>query len=560
MKAADRIKKVSFAELIMYISLLAVGVFHVYLSCLLSVALLAWLCVRIIKKGRLCLKWDFCFAAVLIMTVAYAVTPLWAIDGGEAIFGFFKFLPLPLYSLVLMQEEGGKEKVKENLPYVVAVMTILSLALMYIPALSSYFSVSGRLSGFVQYPNTFAIILLVCELWLITKEKPEIIDYLCILVLLFGILYTGSRTVFVLALISNLVAIFTVKNKKLRITVLATLGGAVVLVLLYCLITDSFGVISRYLNISVLESTFVGRLLYAQDILPTLLSHPFGIGYMGYYFLQRSVQTGIYSVMFIHNDLLQIALDVGWIPCILLIIAIVKTVLNPAVALRNKIILITFVAHTLFDFDLMYVAVFMMLMLFLQTKEQKAVEIKKKSAAVSLAVVLSCIGLYFGTVQLLTRFEVHTLAAKLYPANTISETALIKEAATPLEAAELGEKIIKRNKYVSVAYSVVGRYAYTKGDFAKVITYKTKTIEAAPFAAGEYKEYATMLINGIKLYTQAGDSKSAQICKDELLALDNLLAAQRERVSTLGSKIDPQPTLYFPTDIAEQIKALREEN
>ncbi len=560
MELTQELKGLSFAQVLLYISLFVVGIFHVYLSCLLSVALLIGLCVHLIKKGALTIKWDLGFVAILVLVAGYAVTPLWAVDGGEAIFGFFKFLPLVLYSLLLMQEEGGRQKVISGLPYVAAVQTVISTALMYIPSLSTYFAVSGRLSGFVQYPNTFAMILLICELILITKEKPSIIDYVCISILLFGILYTGSRTVFVLAAISNLVAVFTSKNKKLRLVVIAFMCGGIVLVLLYCLITNSFDVLTRYLNISVLESTFVGRLLYAQDIMPTVLSHPFGIGYMGYYFIQRSVQTGVYSIMFIHNDLLQIAIDVGWIPCILLICAIVMTFANRKVALKNKIILATIFLHALFDFDLMYIAVFMILLLFLEPKEWKKSTLKKNTAAsVFLAAVLGVASVYFGIAQLFTRFELHEAAVKIYPAATISQTELIKDAATTLEEAEIGEKILKRNKYVSVAYSAVARYAYSKGDFGKLIKYKKKTIETAPFSSGEYIEYATMLLNGVKLYTQAGDLKSADICKEELFELEKVRFAQRDKVSKLGSMIDLQHSLYFSNDLQEQIDSLREE-
>ncbi len=560
MSLAKQLKGVSFAQIALYASLFLVGIFHVYLSCILAAALLVALCLYLIKKGGLKIKWSLGFISILVLVACYALTPLWAVDSGEAIFGFFKFLPLPLYSLLLMQEEGGRERVISGLPYVAAVQAVISTALMFVPDLSTFFAVSGRLSGFVQYPNTFAMILLVSELILITKEKPSILDYICISVLLFAVLYTGSRMVFVLAAISNLVAIFTSKNKKLRLVVLAFIGGGIVLVLLYCLIADKFSILTRYLNISVLESTFVGRILYTQDILPTVLKNPFGIGYMGYYFIQRSVQTGVYSLMFIHNDLLQIAIDVGWIPCILLISSVVMTFINRKVSLRNKIILATMFAHALFDFDLMYIAVFMIFILFIQTKELKEQTLKGHTAAcVSLAAVLGGASVYFGIAQSFTRFEMHRAATDFYPLSTISQTALIKDASTPGEEAEIGEEILKRNKYVSVAYSAVGRYAYSKGDFGKLIEYKKKAIEAAPFAAGEYNEYAEMLLVGIQLYTKAGDQTSADFCVKELFALEEMHKAQKNKVSQLGSMIDLQHELYFPRRIQEQIDALRQE-
>ena len=67
-------------------------------------------------------------------------------------------------------------------------------------------------------------------------------------------------------------------------------------------------------SISLSNSTLIGRFLYWQDALPLVFTHPFGLGYMGYYYLQGSVQTGVYTTVFVHNDFLQLLLDFGWIP------------------------------------------------------------------------------------------------------------------------------------------------------------------------------------------------------------------------------------------------------
>ena len=72
----------------------------------------------------------------------------------------------------------------------------------------------------------------------------------------------------------------------------------------------SAGILERFTNISFGASTFLGRILYVQDALPLILKHPFGLGYYGYYFIQQSVQTGVYTVVNAHNELIQILLDV----------------------------------------------------------------------------------------------------------------------------------------------------------------------------------------------------------------------------------------------------------
>ncbi len=560
MQFIKKIKPPSFAQCALYLSFLFVGIFHVYLSCILSVILLGWLWWRMHKRGELTVCIDWLLIAVGILVGGYAVTTLWAIDSGTAIFGFFKFLPVLLYTLVLMQDPDGKERVIQGLPYMVVAMTVVSVVGMQIPLFSTFFSVVGRLGGFVQYPNAFAIILLIAELLLITKDRPHLIDYLCISVLLFGILYTGSRTVFILAAASNVVALLFNKNKIVRRIMLGCIVGGIALVLLYCFITDNFYVILRYLKITANQSTFIGRLLYAQDALPTVLSHPFGIGYMGYYFIEQSIQTGKYAVMFIHNDFLQILLDVGWIPLILFLIAVVASLINRQTPFRYKLILVTALLHVGFDFDLQYVAIFMMLLLFITPQPFKTVTLKKRPVAVSLVTaVFTCLCLYFGTAQTLARFEFHDLSAKVYNHNTAVDIELIKAESDPFEAEKIADRILERNPYITIAYSAKARAAYTRGDFGKVIQYKTKATDLAHFSHTEYWEYARMLVTGMTLYEQAGDTASADFCKKELLSLAKKLPAQKERLSEYGKAIDQQPIFYFPKDVRTQIEALEGE-
>ena len=44
----------------------------------------------------------------------------------------------------------------------------------------------------------------------------------------------------------------------------------------------------RFLTTSLHSSTLLGRLLYAQDALPVILRHPFGLGYRSYTYMQGS--------------------------------------------------------------------------------------------------------------------------------------------------------------------------------------------------------------------------------------------------------------------------------
>ncbi|MBR5295422.1 MAG: hypothetical protein IKU24_02390, partial [Clostridia bacterium] len=129
-------------------------------------------------------------------------------------------------------------------------------------------------------------------------------------------------------------------------------------------------------------------------------------------------------------------------------------------------------------------------------------------------------------------------------------------AETTSVAEVIADRILERNAYVSLAYSIKARSAYEKGDFAKVFEYKKKCFDVAPFSHSEYWEYGTMLVNGIKLYEAAGDDSSAEYCRKELSALIKAVRAQKDRLSDLGAQIEQQPRVYFPKELYEDMEEL----
>lgn len=554
-----KLKSCRFSAVVLYVAMLCVGVFHEYLSCALSIVLLGFLVVRGFKQRGLTLSVDTTSIALAVLVVGYAVTALWAVDSGVAILGVVKFLPVLLYSLVLMQEDGGREQAVECLPYAMAAMTVVSVILMQIPALTDLFSVVGRYAGFLQYPNTYALVLLVAELVLLTKPKRRWWDFACLAVLLFGIVYTGSRTVLVLAAIFNIVGLILAKDRTLTLMAIGCVAVGVFGVVGYCAVSGDWWLVERLTAISFTDSNFIGRLLYAADILPTLATHPFGLGYMGYHYVQQSVQTGVYSVMYVHNDLLQIALDIGWVPCLVFIGAMVRSLFSKTVVARYKLALGVMLLHALFDFDLQFIAVFMLLVLFTDHTPFKTVTLRAGGFTAGAAAVAVVCG-YFGVALVLSRFGLYAAANAVYPANTETDIGMLTTMTDAEQMGAIADEILARNDYVAVAYSVKARQAYAKGDFANVIRYKHKVFAMAPFERAEYQEYAEMLSAGISLYRQAGDTASADICKEELLTLNDKMRAAKQRVGTLGSKIVTQPNLYFSTEMWQYIEMIQAED
>ena len=560
MNGLNAIKSWRFSSVILYGSLLCVGVFHEYLSCALSVVLLVWLAVTACRKRALTVSVNATSGMMAVLVLGYAVSSFWAIDSGTAVFGFFKFFPVLLYALVLTQQEDGRQQAVAGLPYAVTAMTVAAIIAMQIPALTELFSVQGRFAGFLQYPNTYALVMLVAQLLLLTKRSPRWWDFACMAVLLFGIVYTGSRTVLVLTVIGNVVGLFLAKNRALTWTAIGCIATGAAVAVGYCAVSGDWWLIDRLTAISVADSQFVGRLLYVFDMLPTLATHPFGLGYMGYHYLQQSVQTGVYSVMYLHNDVLQIALDIGWVPCLVFVGAMGRSLLSKTVSGRYKLVLGVMLAHCLFDFDLQYIAVFMMLILFTDHTPWRSRTTTRVRGWVAGAAVLCVVCGYFGAVSALARFERYAQADAWYPAYTKVDVALLQQETDPVKMGAIADEILARNEYVAVAYSAKARQAYAKGDFEQVIRYKHKVFALAPFERAEYQEYAEMMAAGLSLYRQAGDTASADVCKRELLSINDRMRAAKQKVGKLGSQIATQPNLYFSTEMWEYIQHIAAED
>ena len=536
-----------------------IGLFPDYIAALSAFPLTAFALYLIIKHKSVKFSLSPAPIAVLIMVIAYALSIIWAVDSGMAAIGFVKFVPIILFVFCLIQLPDSAALIHGVFPYFITAMAIISAIGMQIPLFTDFFSVAGRLSGFLQYPNTFALLLLIGELLLVTKQKLNVLDKVCIPLSILGLFYTGSRTVFVLAILANLVCIFIGKNKKLKILVPSGLVLTAVIIAIVSVCVGGLGVFSRFLTISLDSSTFLGRFLYWKDALPLILRHPFGLGYSGYYYIQQSIQTGVYSVMFAHNGFIQLLLDIGWIPAIAVYYSFIRPIFSKSTPAHKKLILAVTVLHTLYDFDLQFIALFMLILTFTSTDDAREISLSSFTVA-TVSVSLALICGYFGVAEALYTFGAKDACHSLYPLHTKNRITRLLAADTVAEMDSEATAILKQNKYVTVALSAKARCSYSKGDFAKVMQYKDELIRLAPFATAEYKDYCSMLITGIDLYTKAGDNKSAKICQQKLIEVYEDLMSVPEKLSVLGSKIEDLPDTELEPDVIDYITKLKEKS
>lgn len=545
-----------FVPLFLIISIFAVGLFHNPAAFAAAAVLCIYIAVCFEKNKELTFSFNLSSASVLLISVSYLATVIWAVDSGMALLGFFRYLAVFLFMVVMMQKNApSKDALFSVVAYSGAIMAGLSAILMQIAPISEYFSVAGRLAGFWQYPNSFAMLLLCGLIVLITKEKLGGIDYIAIIALVFGILYSGSRIALAVAVVSVLALLIFRRGKKLKLIVGAVMAGGVIAALVYGVVSGNMYLITRYISTSLTESTFVGRILYFIDALPLALRHPFGMGYFGYYFTHASVQTGVYELSFVHNDFLQLMLDIGWIPTACFVAAIVKSFFKKGTSLRVRVMLFAICAHAFFDFDLQFIAMMMILSLCLDFEGSKELVIKKCNGFIyALAGVLCAILVYFNVEQSAYLLGNAKLAYSMDKSDTLAAIHLLITEPDVDTSLAIADDILERNEHCAIAASVKARNSFSKGDLPTAMEYKNKVLEMTPFDYEEYKEYCQILVYSVKVYTNMGDALSADVCRQELRSVVTRLEALENKVSKLGLMIKDQPETKLTGEISALVK------
>lgn len=519
----------------------AFGLYYEFAAYLAGAVIALFLAVQIVRNKRLYYAKQVGFICLTASYLFYLVTALYAVDRGMALAGFFKVLPVMLFLLLLLQFK--KETVQESLkviPYSGMAMLALSAVTWFIPPLTDYFYNNGRLGGFFQYSNTFALYLLLGMIILGNQEKKTRATGAKMLALFAGILLTGSRTIFVFCLL-NLIVIF-IRDRSVRKPMLITSGIVLAVVLAAVAITGSFENIGRFMTISLQESTFVGRLLYDKDGLQLLLKHPFGLGYYGYYCLQPSIQTGVYTVRFIHNDWLQFALDAGILGAVLNLAGLLMGVRRSSFV--QKQLFATIVVSSLLDFNLQFMVMPMMLMLTLDFEPVMAVKRPGAQKAGVAALGLLGMGLiYFAASFGAAYFDAYETAAAIYPGNTEAKITALQLAEDKDTVNRLANEIIGQNKNIALAYDAKAMVSLSQGDYDSMIAFKKKAIENKKYDIEEYETYLQMLSSAITAENNAGNRSKVNAYADEAYAVPAMLNKVKAETDPLAYQINDKPEL-----------------
>ena len=524
------------------------GCFFPWGSAAVSLVLTVLL-LLLLRRGLLCRTCSAPFLTAAAIIIFHLGGMLWGTDRGMALIGAVQFLPLPLFVLLLEQYPPDQRMgLLRRMPYAASAMVILSFLLSRIPLLESWFLVAGRQAGFFQYPNTYAVYLLFA-LVLVLFGSPLRFGRLPWLGLLsLGIMLSGSRIVFFLLMAVFLVFLIREKSGKARLSVLGIAGAAVLGSLSYVLITGNRESIGRFLTSSFTASEFVGRILYARDVIPVILRHPLGIGYTGFHWLQGSFQTGVYSTQHVHNEFLQLLLDVGWIPAALFLWALWKSFRSREGGFLRKLLLAVLLLHCLLDFDTQFTSVALLLFLVLDAEPQAQ---KLSSAGVrrrlfaGLFAASGLISVWLGTASFLFYLGHSSSALRLYPGYTAAMIDLLSDA-PEADLGPLADRILRQNQSVALAHDAKARTLFSAGSFSGMREHKLEAIRLAKYQKAEYLDYFDMLIYSYHIYQENGDSASADRCLALIQEIPAMLEDADAQTSRLGRMIDEQPHLTLP--------------
>lgn len=454
------------------------------------------------------------------------------LDPDASWMGMLRLCGWMLFALLVLQWPlEQRRRLLMCVPVSGAVAVAVSLLAGLNPVWRPFFYEAGRLAGPFQYANAFALFLLI-GLMMLPSAWPRWLWGGIALLLLFGIVATGSRSGLIL-LVLWLAFVLVRHHQACR--VLPLLGIIAIAGIALALWNDGW-VFARFLKMDSL-STVWGRLLYNKDGIRLLLQRPLGVGYLGWFYLQRMIQTGVYNVRYVHNDWLQMALDYG-LPAALALLGLVIWRLRKGVLCPMATVCIAL--HCLLDPDLE----FQCLMFFWILALTPCTEVPARPlrhplvpclfAGIAMLLILprtaADISYHFGG----------NLASRLSPADTEYATQQMLQASTLSQAAEQARVILDRNAFVPVAWQILAEDALSRGAYEEMATAQRQAVLLLKYDQTVYDE----AMDRLQMAQQMGWDENLDL--EQKIWLLDFCDATLDSTDSLGWVLRDVPEIGFP--------------
>ena len=540
------------------------GLFYPFTSLIGSFVIIMMFGFVVFRNKTVTIKISVENVVFLGCVLMYFLSCIWGIDRGMNLMGAMKNLSIGLFIIFIMQcTDEEKNKILNSIPYAGAISVIISLIGYFIPSVKEYVFISGRMSGLFGYANTFAIFLLIGIMIQITKEKAKPIEYITLPFNFLGILWSGSRFVFILTILSLAVAgIYLVHKKINRKMVLVASGVFVIIMAGLYFIPITHNVINRLFMLSVNSSTLNGRFLYIRDGFLLLLRYPFGLGANGYSLAQGLTASGLYQVKYVHCGLLQMMLDIGIIPGVMIFATITYLIIKYFKKnIRNYIILFPVLIHGMLDIDFEFPLIVMIMILLLpEGKILYSMSYSREKLIAILAgiMLIYCTLIPIGISDLYYLGDDYGKSLAFFKYNTQARCEKISETDDISKVESDAEFLMEHSRFCANGYQALGVIAYTQNDYGRMCDYLDEEIKLLPYQGEEYNMYFTLLTDIILEAAVNDDYDTIDTYGNKMLELYDLMQDKEKSLSYFGEKIKDKPDFTLSEDTYEVLKTLSE--
>ncbi|MBQ9280525.1 MAG: O-antigen ligase family protein [Clostridia bacterium] len=497
------------------------------------------------KNGKLILPKGRNIICISIYVFSYAIVQFYAVDKGMNILAFFKNLTIILFIILYLQFDDNQNRRLKMIPYSASVSVLLSLFLVLFEHSGVW--MNGRLQGIFYYANSYGLFLLLGVFVLANEEKITWKNVVMFLILFVGIVLTNSRAIILLTVLALVVSIFTNKNNFKGILAI-TICFLALFIGVYLLSNMEKRVDSNMLG----SSEFITRLLYYKDALSMIKDNPFGYGYEGWYYKQVEVQTGVYDTKYVHNSILQVALDVGIIPMIVLFVMLVFHFFDKRQTTFTRMMALLILGHSLIDFDLEYLYFIMILILLIDFEKM---EMTKNKIQTTCLAVLMCGYFYVFLGDVSFAVGDYFTAIKILPFHTEAIQEILYNVTTKEEQLKYANMSLQYNPNISGAYEALSNDLQSKQEYEEALKYEKKRLSLNKYTVYNYLTFADFLSKGIQYYSANEESDKLQEFLKEVVGIE-------ERINDILAKTNPlcYQTIHTPNlELPEQIQEFIEE-
>lgn len=268
--------------ILFFLSFIFGGFYDIVVLTLIAILGIA-LIIKFIKNKRINIYINNSFIICIIFLIGSLISIFFAVDKYYSIIGLFRAIAIFFFYLNVSNiEKEERENLYKFIPCTGISMVIISLFLAIFKTTRPFvFSDANRLTGFFQYSNSFSIFLLIGLVILLENEKNIKYKLFETIILIIGILLTGSRIVFGLTFIYMILFLFSKKEKKEKLKLFITFLTLVGIAIVIAVLTKNFQNIGRFLTSSIVSSSLIGRFVYYKDSLKIILKNPFGLRIYG---------------------------------------------------------------------------------------------------------------------------------------------------------------------------------------------------------------------------------------------------------------------------------------